>query len=77
MRTVMRRELDNCVELLELMASCESKLIHTASLKEDENTFLFGPDLRDQLRKKVSLMVECWHDAYRLFFNREDFNINM
>jgi hypothetical protein len=77
MRVVIRRELDNCAELLNLIESCDSKLIQTAQKQEDENTFLFGVDLADQLKQKMSLMLKYWHDVTTIFWDRGEFNINI
>ncbi|MEA2062310.1 MAG: hypothetical protein U9P14_01310 [Gemmatimonadota bacterium] len=59
---IMRDELDNTNELIELLENGGLELIARAKDKRHEDTFLFGPDLVDQLRKKVRIMLDHWLD---------------
>ncbi len=67
---IMRREVDNTQELIDLLEASEVPLIPLAKKAEDENTFLFGPDLTAQLKTKISLMMRQWHDSQKLFANK-------
>ena len=68
---VMRRELDNTQALIKLLEEKGFEpLLPLAKKAEDENTFLFGPDLASQLKRKASLMLDHWYDSQRLFANK-------
>jgi hypothetical protein len=71
---VMRKEIDNIQELIGLLEEGGAPLIPLAKKAEDENTFLFGPELVSQLKKKISLMMKSWHDSQILFDNKTRFN---
>ncbi|MEA1996685.1 MAG: hypothetical protein U9N45_03565 [Gemmatimonadota bacterium] len=60
---IMRDEFDNTNELIELLENGGLELIAIAKDKRHEDTFLFGPDLVDQLRKKASIMRAHWLDV--------------
>ena len=62
LQQVMRSELDNCDELIEVLEKGPSNVLHLAKDKDTEHTFQFGPDLADQLRLKKKIMVAHWHD---------------
>lgn len=59
---IMRAEIDNCDEMIEVLEKGPSNVLHLAATKEAEHTFQFGPDLTDQLRLKKKQMVAHWHD---------------
>jgi hypothetical protein len=60
----MRDELDNTTELLELLENGGGMAqLCVAAEGEDEDTFLLGADVPDQLRKKMSIMRDHWLDA--------------
>lgn len=59
---LMRSEVDNCSELIEILEKGPSNVFHLAATKEAEHTFQFGPDLADQLRMKQKQMFAHWHD---------------
>ena len=71
---IMRREIDNVNELIGLLEAEGAPLLPLADRTEDENTFLFGPDLAEQLRRKIELMLAHWHDSQTLFNNKTRFN---
>ncbi|PID91839.1 MAG: hypothetical protein CSA96_06310 [Bacteroidetes bacterium] len=60
--TVMRDELDNTQELIDLLEAGGMKFIAHAEDPEHEDTFLLGPDLVDQLRMKRKIMLAHWTD---------------
>jgi hypothetical protein len=62
---IQRDELDNTNELLDLLAHGGSDLIGRARNSEDEDIFLYGPNLLDDMRKKVAIMREHWLDGQR------------
>jgi hypothetical protein len=59
---VMRDELDNTQELIDLMENGGMNLICHATDPRYEDTFLLGPNLIDQLRLKRKIMLLHWTD---------------
>jgi len=66
MMSIMRAELDNALELIDLVAEDETLLL-VAKDKTHEDTFWFNPDLVGQLRLKIDIMMKHWRDPQRLF----------
>jgi len=62
---IQRDELDNTNELIDLLANGGLELIARARNPRDEDTFLYGPNLLDDMRKKVAIMREHWLDGQR------------
>jgi hypothetical protein len=62
---LLRDELDNAQELAALLEAGGREVVSRAKDAEHEDTFLLGPDLEDQLRRKARLMREHWQDASR------------
>ena len=60
---IMRDELDNTYELIALLERGGLELVARAKDPRYEDTFLPGPDLIDQLRKKTRIMREHWLDV--------------
>ena len=60
--TVMRDELDNTQELIDLLEAGGMKFISHADDAEHEDTFLLGPNLVDQLKMKRKIMLAHWTD---------------
>ena len=61
----MRDELDNTVDLIRLLKGGGVKQLLTAEDPADEDTFLLGPDLINQLKSKCRIMRRHWLDAER------------
>ena len=59
---VMRDELDNTTELIETLENNGMDYISHSDYKQYEDTFLLGPDLIQQLKKKRKIMLEHWRD---------------
>ena len=59
----MRDEFDNTNELIALLESGGIELVASARDPRYEDTFLMGPDLIGQLRKKADLMRAHWLDV--------------
>ena len=60
---VMRDELDNACELLQLIESDGPDVLCRAADSRYEDTFVLGPDIADQLRKKIDIMRAHWRDV--------------
>ena len=59
---IMRDELDNAWELIGLLESGGMNLVCHAKDPLHEDTFLPGPDLVDQVKKKRKIMLDHWRD---------------
>jgi hypothetical protein len=68
-RDAARREIDNSGVLIDLLQSQRAPLIDLAKTNGEENIRVLGPDLIDQLRKKIKIMIAHWDDYKRLFMN--------
>ncbi|MFB3892288.1 MAG: hypothetical protein ACE15C_09725 [Phycisphaerae bacterium] len=64
MNELMRDELDNTSQLIDMLESGGLKRFVTASGPGDvEDTFMLGADIVNQLRKKMAIMRRHWCDA--------------
>ncbi len=59
---IMRNELDNTLELTELLEAGGMELMCHAKEPLLEDTFILGPDLINQLKKKREVMLAHWTD---------------
>ena len=59
----MRDELDNTTELLQVLEQTGLDIICHSETGEEEDTFKLGPDLIEQLKKKMKIMRDHWLDA--------------
>ena len=59
---VMRDELDNTQELIDILEDGGMEFICHAENPKYEDTFLLGPDLVDQLKLKRKIMLDHWSD---------------
>lgn len=60
--TIIRDELDNTVELTGILEDGGMKFISHAKDPKFEDTFLLGPNLIEQLRRKRKIMLNHWTD---------------
>ncbi len=70
-REVARRELDNSSVLIDLLRSQKEPLIDLAKTPEEENIRVLGPNLVDQLRKKMRIMIAHWEEYEKLFIKED------
>ncbi len=68
---ITRNEIDNTHELIALLESSEIPLVKTASSMEDEDIFNLGPNIIEQLKKKVGIMLKHQLDVNRLYKRRQ------
>ncbi len=66
-RNIIRSEMDNAARLETLLEGDGLQLIDLAPTEEEETPFLLGPDIREDLRRKRSIMMGKWPDIDRLF----------
>ena len=59
---IMRDELDNTQELIDLLEDGGMKFISHADDSKYEDIFLLGPDLIEQLKLKRKIMLDHWTD---------------
>jgi len=64
---IVRAELDNTQRLIRLLEQGPDDLVVKAERPEDEDTFLLGPDLIEQLQKKRRITLAHWRDFDRIF----------
>ncbi len=62
---IMRDEFDNTNELIAMLEDGGIELVARAKKPRYEDTFLLGPDLIDQLKKKAHIMREHWLDVQK------------
>ena len=67
MRKIAREELDNIAELIEIIESQEGEVVDFARSPDEESVFILGPNLVDDLRRKMDIMLDHWHDYERLY----------
>ncbi len=66
-KDIARKEMDNSIVLADLLEANKEVLIDTTKTSAEENIRVLGPDLANQLRRKVKIMVKHWEDYERLF----------
>ncbi len=62
MRKSAREELDNINELIALIETSNGRVIEHAESPEEESVFMFGPNLLNDLKRKVEIMLDHWQD---------------
>jgi hypothetical protein len=68
MYDVMRDEIDNVTAFLGTLGDADpERTLTVATDARDEDTFTLGADIREQLRRKVRIMLERWKDVDRLY----------
>ncbi len=70
-QNVTRQEIDNVNELIGLLQSSKAPLVELAPTMAEEDIFLIGPNLVEQLHKKVEIMLKHQLDAHRLYRRRQ------
>ena len=62
-----RREIDNTAVLMEILKPNPQLILDVAPVKEEEAIIRLGPDIIDQLQKKLNIMNSKWMDYDRIF----------
>jgi hypothetical protein len=68
---VTRHDIDNTNELIRLLETSRVPLVLTAPTKAEEDIFTLGPDLIDQLKKKVAITLKHQLEVHRLYHRRQ------
>ena len=64
---ITRAEVDNCHELIGILAAAPGDVLEMAESAEGEDVFMLGPDLVELLGKKAGIMMAHWMDANRVY----------
>jgi hypothetical protein len=67
MMETARAEIDNIARLIELLGPNPDEFLNLAPSKGEEDIRRLGPDVVDQLRRKLAIMNAHWEDYERLF----------
>ena len=67
MYDVVRAEVDNTQDLIDVIEQSPVPVLEMADDPAEEDTFTFGPDLVEQLRRKMRITIEHWLDFNRLY----------
>ncbi len=59
---IMRDELDNTLELIDVLEDGGMELVSHAQVPFEEDTFVLGANLIEQLKKKRKIMLKHWTD---------------
>lgn len=70
-QNVTRDEIDNINELINLLERSPVPLVEVAPSTDEEDIFLIGPNIVEQLRKKIQIMLRHQLDIYRLYRRRQ------
>ena len=62
-----RKEIDNTAVLINLLESTSQPIFDLASTKKEETIRILGPDIIEQLRKKIKIMNAHWLDYNEIF----------
>lgn len=62
-----RAEIDNTAALIELLQPAAGECLDLAAAPGEEDIRVFGPDLVEQLRRKIKIMNAHWRDYDRIF----------
>jgi hypothetical protein len=62
-----RNEIDNAMRLRQLLLTAKGPLLDLAPTEAEETSRRLGPDLAEQLKKKMDVMNAHWEDYKRLF----------
>lgn len=64
----LRWELDNMNDLIRLLKESPEPIFRCTADKSQEGAFLYGPDLVENLERKVAIMLRHWRDAEKGFY---------
>ena len=67
MERIIRDEIDNTYEIIELLDAVKAPLLACSPTMESKNIMKFGPDLKDDLLKKIEIMYNHKYELNRLY----------
>jgi hypothetical protein len=67
LRTIARSEVDNVYELARLIDQAPEPVVAMASDPAEEDSFVYGPNLAAELRRKAEIMLDRWEDYNELY----------
>jgi len=62
-----RSEIDNTLELIDLLEGSDERILQCADSEAGEDIRLLGPNVTEELARKVEIMHDRWDDYRRLF----------
>jgi hypothetical protein len=69
LRTIARSEVDNAYELARLVEEAPEPVLAMVSDPAEEDSFVFGPHVVAELRRKAEIMLDRWEDYNELYPN--------
>lgn len=70
-QNITRNEINNMNELFRLLESTKIILVKTALSMQEEDVYNLGPNLVEQLKKKVSIMLRHQLKVHPLYKRRQ------
>lgn len=69
---ILREEIDNTYEIIKILDEAKTNILNCTPTEEEETIMQFGPDIRNDLMKKVDIMERHKLEFERLFksYNR-------
>jgi hypothetical protein len=62
-----REEIDNTAVLMDILKSTSDPVLFLAPTKKEEDIRVLGPDIIEQMQKKINIMNAHWEDYKRIF----------
>ncbi len=67
LRTIARSEVDSAYELARIIEECPQPVLAMTDDPAQEDSFVFGPQVAAQLRRKAEIMLDHWEDYNELY----------
>jgi hypothetical protein len=67
LRAIARSEVDNAYELARLVEEAPEPVLAMVSDPAEEDSFVYGPNLAAELRRKAEIMLDRWEDYNELY----------
>jgi len=64
---IIRNEIDNTLEIIDLLKQAEEPILQLAPSEEFESVMILGPDIIEDLKKKIAIMEKHRRDFSRLY----------
>jgi len=66
---IIRDEIGNTLEIIRILESAEGSILHVTPTEELESIQFFGPDIIEDLKKKINVMEDHRMDLKRLYMS--------
>jgi hypothetical protein len=64
---IIRNEIDNTLEMIALLEQAQEPILQLADSEDFESVMIFGPDIINDLKKKITIMENHRRDFERLY----------